>query len=36
VPAKILLGTAVVMVSLPVMMLLFMKFLETNMVNFLR
>ncbi len=36
VPAKILLGTAVLMVSLPVMMLLFMKFLETNMVNFLR
>lgn len=36
VPAKILLGTAVLMVSLPVMMLLFMKFLETNMANFLR
>ena len=36
VPGKIILGIAVLMVSLPVMMLLFMKFLETNMVNFLR
>jgi flagellar biosynthesis protein FliR len=36
IPGKIILGIAVLMVSLPVMMLLFMKFLETNMVNFLR
>ena len=36
VPGKIILGIAVLMVSLPVMMLLFMKFFETNMVNFLR
>ncbi len=36
VPGKIMAGIAVLMVSLPVMMLLFMKFLETNMVNFLR
>jgi len=36
VPAKIIFGMAVLMVSLPVLMLLFMKFLETNMVNFLR
>lgn len=36
IPAKIIFGVAVLMVSLPVMMLLFMKFLETNMVNFLR
>lgn len=36
IPAKIILGIAVLMVSLPVMMLLFMQFLENNMVNFLR
>jgi flagellar biosynthesis protein FliR len=36
IPGKIILGIAVLMVSLPVMMLLFMRFLETNMVNFLR
>ncbi|MGE4062843.1 MAG: flagellar biosynthetic protein FliR [Rhodospirillaceae bacterium] len=36
IPGKIILGIAVLMVSLPVMMLLFMKFLESNMVNFLR
>jgi flagellar biosynthesis protein FliR len=36
VPAKIIAGMAVLMVSLPVLMLLFMKFLESNMVNFLR
>lgn len=36
VPGKIALGMAVLMVSLPALMLLFMKFLETNMVNFLR
>lgn len=36
IPGKIVIGIAVLMVSLPVMMLLFMKFLETNMVNFLR
>jgi len=36
IPGKIIMGIAVLMVSLPVMMLLFMKFLETNMVNFLR
>lgn len=36
VPGKIVAGIAVLMVSLPAMMLLFMKFLESNMVNFLR
>ena len=36
IPVKIILGIAVLMISLPVMMLLFMTFLETNMVNFLR
>jgi flagellar biosynthetic protein FliR len=36
VPGKIVAGIAVLMVSLPGLMLLFMKFLETNMVNFLR
>ncbi len=36
IPGKILAGVAVLMVSLPVMMLLFMKFLETNLANFLR
>lgn len=36
IPGKIVIGIAVLMISLPVMMLLFMKFLETNLVNFLR
>lgn len=36
IPGKIGLGIVLLMISVPAMMLLFMGFLETNMVNFLR
>lgn len=36
IPGKIAIGIGILMVSLPTMMLLFMRFLENNMTNFLR
>jgi len=36
IPGKIAMGSVILTISLPALMLLFMKFFETNMVNFLR